>query len=398
MLHSSVYWIALAVSVVAFWVIPARFRLFFLATVGPIVIAYFDVVSVCFLLVMAVGTFVALPYIARPSPFNGWLTVFVIAALVGPLIAFKSGTLSALLSVQPDVPASDVIVPLGMSYYAFRLVHVVVEAYRAQQAPFSARDYFSYIFLFTIVPAGPIQRLDLFLAGKAEAFDWDHILHGLFRICVGLIKQVLLLDYILQFRSSLAGTPILSTQVLAEASYGTLWVLLATAYVGSLLNLSAYTDLAIGASRLFGFKISENFNYPLMALSIPDYWRRWHITLSNWCQTYVYSPVLGWSRNPYIGLIVSFQVMGLWHAFSVNRMLWGLFHASGVAVASLFRKFCRQRKIAWVDTPYAIIPSWILTQAFVCASMIFVVAERDADYMAALRVLLRLIFPPMGMS
>ncbi len=203
-------------------------------------------------------------------------------------------------------------------------------------------------------------------------------------------------EYLVQSQLELAGKAGLSTRALEHASYGALWGILALAYVASLLNLSAYTDLAIGTSRLFGFKISENFNYPFIAQSLPDFWRRWHITLSSWCQTYVYSPVLGWSRNPYLALLVSFQVMGLWHAFSVNRVFWGIFHALGVIVASLWHKHARRNKWSWTETPFAIVVAWALTQAFVCASWIFVIAENDEHYLSSLWVLMRLVRPTLG--
>lgn len=397
MLESPVYWSALAGIVALFWILPAQVRLLFLAIAGLVTIAWFDTISVLFLIGTATAVYAALPSVASVNTrHRGWLVALTIVAIVLPLIVFKSGVVSDLLLAEARPNASDIIVPLGMSYYSFRLVHVVMEVFKHQAIPFSSKHYFSYIFLFTILPAGPIQRIDLFVATGDAPFDPDHVLHGMFRICIGLIKQVLVFDYLVQLRGEVTGPGNLSTLALEQASYGGLWAILALAYVGSLLNLSAYTDLAIGTSRLFGFTISENFNYPFIAQSLPEFWRRWHITLSSWCQTYVYSPMLGWSRNPYLALLVSFQVMGLWHAFSVNRVFWGVFQAVGVIVASLWHKKTRRNKSTWADSPFGIAVSWALTQAFVCASWIFVIAENDQDYLASLRILLKLALPMIG--
>ncbi len=397
MLDSGIYWIGLTALVLVFWLLHGALRHAFLAISGLIIVAYFDALSAFFLVLMSVLSFLLIPYLSGNSKGRGWAVVAFAAALVGPLVYFKSGIVVDVLSAQPVKFSADVLVPLGMSYYSFRLIHVVVEAYKRRIARCSAEHFFCYAFLATIVPAGPIQRLDLFLAQPVAEFDWDHILHGTYRICLGLIKQVLILEFILQQRYAVAGVSSLTLQVLEHATFGQKWAILACSYIGSLINLSAYTDIAIGTSRLFGFRITENFNYPLVAVSLPDFWRRWHITLSSWCQNYIYSPVLGWSRNPYLALIVSFQVMGLWHAFSVNRIMWGLFFAAGVAAVSLTQKFYRRRKIVFFETWAGVAVSWALTQAYVCASWVFVIAESNADYLATLTVLVRLLAPVPGM-
>ena len=108
------------------------------------------------------------------------------------------------------------------------------------------------------------------------------------------------------------------------------WGFLALTYLYAYLDFSAYTDIAIGASRLFGIKIMENFNFPILAINISDFWKRWHMTLAGWCQTYIYMPVMARTRTPYAAVFATFTMMGLWHGATAGWLLWGLYHATGV--------------------------------------------------------------------
>jgi alginate O-acetyltransferase complex protein AlgI len=289
--------------------------------------------------------------------------------------------------------AGDLIVPLGMSYYTFRLLHVAIDAYRRKSFEYLFQDYVCYVFLFTIIVAGPIQRFDEFLRNTSIAFTKDHLLHGGTRVVFGLIKQTVVIDSVFWIRDEILSRPLgaLSLDLLAQMKWQDLWVVLIAAYVSSYLNLSAYTDIAIGSSRLFGFTISENFNWPIAATSITDFWRRWHMTLTGWCQNYVYFPVLGLSRNPYAAIIASFLAIGLWHVMTFNRVAWGCFHAAGVIGVSLLRRTYRKSAARYQQSFIVIGFSWLLTQAFVSASWIFVIAERSNDLKGSLSILLRLI-------
>jgi alginate O-acetyltransferase complex protein AlgI len=102
------------------------------------------------------------------------------------------------------------------------------------------------------------------------------------------------------------------------------------ALIYAYLDLSAYADIAIGASRLFGYRIMENMNYPLLRPNLAEYWRCWHISLSNWCRNNIYMPVLGKTRKPTLALFSSFIVMGMWHQISLTWLCWRMWHASGI--------------------------------------------------------------------
>ncbi len=176
-----------------------------------------------------------------------------------------------------------------------------------------------------------------------------------------------------------------------------LWGYLTLYYLTLYLNFSAYTDIAIGTSRFFGFRIMENFNFPILATSIDEFWRRWHMTLTNWCREYVYQPVLGLWRRPMIASYATFVVIGLWHEFSLSRILWGVLHGSAlIGYFSWKRRFGRRtRKPAnqpkSIGARAADIGGWLATQLFVIVSMCALVVDGN-NLLDVGKLFLRLFF------
>jgi alginate O-acetyltransferase complex protein AlgI len=239
--------------------------------------------------------------------------------------------------------------------------------------------------------AGPIQRYEEFVEGRQDRLEGALLRDGLMRIAVGLIKQTAGIDLLVALRRLFLRTSQFDSLAdILSLNAGMLWVLAVSTYLISYLNLSAYSDIAIGSSRLFGLKIGENFNHPVTATSLTDFWRRWHMTLSNWCQSYVFAPVLGMTRNPYVALVASFQVMGLWHIFTLNRVAWGLYQALGLSVLSLMRRRGRgQGRIAKAPPRWRVALNWLATQAYVSLGFLFVVVEKDNNLLNSSRIVLR---------
>jgi alginate O-acetyltransferase complex protein AlgI len=115
-------------------------------------------------------------------------------------------------------------------------------------------------------------------------------------------------------------------------------------FVRAYFDLSAYTDLAIGFSALFGFRIMENFHYPFWQKNLSDFWHSWHISLSSWVRNNVYFPVFGLTRKVWLGLYVSMLTMGLWHYVSLNWAVWGLYHGTGLVVVARFQRWKKARR------------------------------------------------------
>jgi alginate O-acetyltransferase complex protein AlgI len=184
----------------------------------------------------------------------------------------------------------------------------------------------------------------------------------------------------------------LETQLNGMASYA-VWGYLTLTFLYAYIEFSAYSDIAIGASRLYGFRIMENFNFPIAACNISDFWKRWHMTLVGWIQSYVYMPTIGLTRRPYVAVYCTFIAMGLWHGATWNWLLWGLYHGTIVSLYLTWGRIKRSR--GWHASGsgplrYAGIP---ITFAFVTCSYAF--SATSGGWMA-LRVFVKLLGINLG--
>lgn len=217
---------------------------------------------------------------------------------------------------------------LGLSYYTCRHIHVLVEGYKNNLPRFSIRQYFHYHFFLPVLIAGPIHRFEHFQR-QAERRRWntDHFTSGLERIVYGYVKVVVMGNYLIHTKLH----PIFKGA--GDDDFTGLLLQSAINWLYLYIEFSGFTDIALGFSLILGFRLEENFNFPLMARNLTDFWQRWHITLSQWCRDYIYMPVLAFTRNPWLGVFTAMLAMGLWHETSVYYVLWGLYHAVGLVLS-----------------------------------------------------------------
>jgi len=221
--------------------------------------------------------------------------------------------------------------PLGISFFTFHALSYVIDVYR-RVVP-AQRNFFSfalYISFFPQLVAGPIIRYhDVAeqLSGRRESID--KFSSGLERFILGLGKKMLIanpLGAVADQIFSLAG---------ADLSTPLAWLGIVSYTFQIYFDFSGYSDMAIGLGRMFGFEFLENFNYPYVSRSIREFWRRWHISLSNWFRDYLYIPLGGNRAGPgrtYFNLITVFFLCGLWHGASWNFVVWGLIHGAFLAL------------------------------------------------------------------
>ncbi len=275
-------------------------------------------------------------------------------------LGFAAENLGRLLGRELSPPA--VALPLGISFYTFQILSYVIDLYRGQVG--LQRNYFSlllYVSFFPQLIAGPIVRyrsIEQALAERRESLE--QIVRGLERFALGLGKKVLLANAAARIAETIyAGDP-------AVYGAGALW-LAALAYTLQIyFDFSGYSDMAIGLGRIFGFDFPENFNYPYTALSITEFWRRWHISLSSWFRDYVYIPLGGnrvsrlrWLRN----LLIVWALTGLWHGASWNFVLWGLYYGLLLAAEKLFLGRLLEklpRLLRWALTFLVVMLGWVL--------------------------------------
>ncbi len=225
------------------------------------------------------------------------------------------------------VASPGVHLPIGISFFTFQAVSYLVDVYRGVSLPQrSALKLGLYISMFPQLIAGPIVRYE-HVAAEMEGrtlglAKWSV---GVRRFVLGLAKKVFIANTMGAMADSVMTLPP------GEITTALAWVG-ALAYTMQIFyDFSGYSDMAIGLGLIFGFKFPENFNYPYIARSIQEFWRRWHITLSTWFRDYLYIPLGGNRRGPwrtYANLFMVFLLTGVWHGASWNFIVWGLFHGA----------------------------------------------------------------------
>lgn len=220
----------------------------------------------------------------------------------------------------------DIFLPVGISFYTFKTISYVVDIYRKKAQPMnSLLDYAFYVSFFPTLLAGPITRATDFgpQIRKPLHISKEMFARGVFFIIIGLFKKAVISDYIAQnFVDRIFDNPTLF-------SGGEILLGLYGYCLQIYCDFSGYSDMAIGLSFLLGFNIPMNFNAPLKADSMTDFWRRWHISLSTWIRDYVYISLGGNRKGTlfmYINQMIAMTACGLWHGASLNFIVWGIIH------------------------------------------------------------------------
>ena len=249
----------------------------------------------------------------------------------------------------------SIVLPLGISFHTLQSISYVVDVYRREQKPISNfRDYALFISFFPQLVAGPIVRARCFFR---DLYNWrepsgEDVQRGILLIALGLVKKVVFADQLAQvvdpFFANVAGHPGVLTAWSAAIGFA----------LQIYFDFSGYTDIAIGAAKLFGFHFPVNFNRPFLATSITELWRRWHISFSKWLRDYVYVPLASRRRGGefavYRNLMITMTVGGLWHGASWNFVIWGAYNGALLSAERWWR--VRHRRSAGVATPGWLVP------------------------------------------
>lgn len=230
-----------------------------------------------------------------------------------------------------SLPVPQIALPIGISFYTFQTISYVLDVYRGQVA--AQKRYYKYLMYLSSyhqLVAGPIVRYsDVAAEIENRTVSAQDFSEGITRFCLGLTKKVVVANV----AGSLAGNYLdadLASLSVAGAWFGVLLYTLQIYY-----DFSAYSDMAIGLGRMFGFHYHQNFNYPYIANSVTEFWRRWHISLSSFFRDYVYIPLGGKYRHQIFNICVVWFLTGLWHGASWNFILWGVFYGALLIVEKL---------------------------------------------------------------
>ena len=215
----------------------------------------------------------------------------------------------------------NIALPIGISFYTFQIISYVIDVYRGKvKVQKSFLKLATYVSLFPQLIAGPIVRYEIIedeLDNRKHSFEDFAI--GVRRFTIGLAKKVLI--------ANMLGELCTKFDLINERSIVFYWIFAISYMLQIYFDFSAYSDMAIGLGRIFGFHFLENFNYPYISKSITEFWRRWHISLGSWFRDYVYIP-LGGNRVSKIkflrNILIVWLLTGIWHGASWNFIIWGL--------------------------------------------------------------------------
>ncbi|ABV68047.1 putative acetyltransferase [Aliarcobacter butzleri RM4018] len=264
-----------------------------------------------------------------------------------------------------NIPLPHIILPLGISFFTFTQIAFLVDAYKQEAKEYSLINYMLFVTYFPHLLAGPILHHKEMMPQFASKYNWvknyRNIALGLFIFSIGLFKKVVIADTFAVWAN--AGFDTATTLNLIEA-----WATSLSYTFQLYFDFSGYTDMAIGISLMFNIKLPINFNSPYKALSIQDFWRRWHMTLSRFLRDYLYIP-LGGNRKgnirTYVNLITTFLLGGLWHGAGWTFIIWGLLHGIALAIHRLWQSlgFRMNKILAWFITFNFINITWIFFRA-----------------------------------
>ena len=250
-----------------------------------------------------------------------------------------------------DFTFAGFALPLGISFYTFQILSYVIDMYRKEiHVQKSFLRFLAYVSMFPQLVAGPIVRyIDIEKQLDNRTVTAEKFENGVLRFCQGLLKKVVLANNAGLIADTLLGGD------LATASTATAWLGIIMYTFQIYFDFSGYSDLAIGMGKFFGFDFMENFNYPYIAKSITDFWRRWHISLSTFFRDYVYIPLGGNRKHQIFNIFLVWMLTGLWHGASWNFIFWGTFY--GIALIIEKKAFGGKllRLPAWLGHIYTMI-------------------------------------------
>lgn len=236
--------------------------------------------------------------------------------------------LFSLLGLKSNLHTFNIIMPLGVSYFTFKLISYVIEVYRGKMSACSNICVFAnYISFFPTIMSGPIDRPDKFIPQleKERKFNYDLAMDGLQQVLWGLMKKMLIADKLAGFV-----TPAWENYQVLPGS--TLFLSVVMYLFQLYADFSGYSDMAIGVAKLMGFRVTPNFKYPFFTTNIAELWRRWHMSLTSWVTDYVFTPLNIKFRNIgnwglFLAILINMVIIGLWHGANWTYAVFGVYQA-----------------------------------------------------------------------
>lgn len=360
---------------VVFWSAPERWRFRALMLVTIVVLVAVAPVSAAILGALTVST----GLLTRGQRLSGGRTLLALLPAAASLVGFK-----VLSAAAGDDVLRGTIIPLGLSFYTLRCIHFVFERYLGRVDEQALRDVAEYLFFLPTIVLGPIHRYPAFDRDRRR-HRWDPGLfsEGLERIVYGYFKIIVVGNFLI-LRVYGDWVTDIATPETRFHLYLTMW----GTGLGLYMQFSGASDIAIGFARLLGMRVIENFNWPFFSTSLPQFWQRWHISLTSLVREYVYGWASAVTRSAPLAAVATMLVIGLWHEMSLRYLLWGIYHGVGIAIWQAALRY-RSR----LGQPHATVAvgervfGCALTIHFVMLGFLLVRQPDVAAILAALRIL-----------
>ena len=369
--NSLQYAIFLPVTWLLFRLTPVRWRVELLLVASYVFYATWSPPYAALMFALAVANYLfglAIGRATRRKRLVLWACVGANLAILGFFkywnFAAESASAATGGAWQPSL--SELVLPLGISFFTFEFIHYLVDISRGSVPVHSFSKFHVFAAFFPTQIAGPIKRFQQFVPALSELGRFDSALakDGLRLIAIGLMKKVLLADKLAPIAD--AGFEA------ARIGTGEAWVASLAFGLQIYFDFSGYTDIARGSAQLFGFHIPINFDAPYLATSVSDFWRRWHISLSTWLRDYLFIP-LGGSRHGLSvtvrNLLITMALGGLWHGAAWHFVAWGVYWGVVLGADRVRRAWLplgpspATATIGWLVTQLVVLVGWVLFRA-----------------------------------
>lgn len=308
---------------ICYFVVPKKFRNIILLMFSVLFYFYGEPKYILLMLIEVLISYVVGLLIDKYKSKNILIIgIFIHVLLFGIFKYFNFVIINVNNLFHSNLNLLNVVLPIGISFYTFQIISYEIDVYNKKvNVQSNILKYFLYVFLFPQLIAGPIVRYqDVNNEIDNRNVTFEMFANGLRRFIIGLSKKVIIannLGELCNIYLNLGDKSVLFT-----------WVFAISYMLQIYFDFSGYSDIAIGLGKMLGFNFPENFNYPYMAKSITDFWRRWHMTLSSWFRDYVYIP-LGGNKKGVLkqirNILIVWSLTGLWHGASWNFIVWGLY-------------------------------------------------------------------------
>ena len=323
---------------ITYFIMPKKYRNIVLLIFSIIFYAYGEPKYVFLMLLEILVAYFGAIIIDKGSKYKDITLIVVLIIHIGLLGIFKY-TDFLILNINKifnsHIALLNIVMPIGISFYTFQIISYLVDVYRKEVKPQeNILKLATYVTLFPQLIAGPIVRYkDINKELDKRDEKLEDVSYGFRRFLIGLAKKVIIANSLGELVNILDSS--VSVTIVAT------WLKAISYMMQIYFDFSAYSDMAIGLGRIFGFHFLENFDYPYMSKSITEFWRRWHISLGSWFRDYVYIPLGGSRRGNGIlirNILIVWALTGLWHGASWNFIIWGLYFGILLLIEKLFVK------------------------------------------------------------